>query len=56
MIVDRYGMVADDELYVDIFSRDDLAYSTDPDRAVQHANALHLIHQLVLRQSGILGL
>jgi hypothetical protein len=49
-------MVADDELYVGIFSRNDLAYSTDPNRAVQHADALHLEHQLVLRQSGVLGL
>src|SRR5450631_2062251 len=35
---------------------DDLAYSTDPDRAVQHADALHLEHQFILRQSGVLGL
>lgn len=56
MIVDRHGMVADNELNVGIFSRDDLAYSADPDRAVQHADALHLEHQLVLRESGVLGL
>ena len=56
MVVDRHGMVADDELNVGVFSRDDLAHSTDPDRAVQHADALHLEHQLVLRKRGVLGL
>ena len=56
VIVDRHGMVAGDELHVGVFSRDDLAHPADPDRAVQHADALHLEHQLVLRESGVLGL
>ena len=40
----------------EVFSRNDLAHTADPDRAVQHADALHFEHQLVLRESGVLGL
>ena len=56
MVVDRHGMVAGDEFNVGVFSIDDLTHSADPDRAVQHADALHLEHQLVLRERGVLGL
>jgi len=44
MVVDRHGMVACDEFIVGVFSRDDLTHSINPDRAVQHADALHLEH------------
>jgi len=56
MVVDRHGMVARNELHVGAFGRDNLAHAANPDRAVQHADALHLEHQLVLREGGILGL
>ena len=56
MIVDRHWMVADDELHIGVFSRDDLAYSADPDRAVHHLDTLHLIHKFVLRERRILSL
>lgn len=54
--VDRHGVVASNELHIGVFGRDNLGHASDPDRAVQHADALHLEHQLVLREIGILGL
>ena len=56
MIVDRHRVIAEDELHVGVLSRDDLAHAPDPDCAVHHADALHLVHQLVLRELGILSL
>ena len=56
MVVDGNRMVADDEFYIGIFSRDNLAHPFSPDRAVHHADTLHLEHQLVLSERGILGL
>ena len=56
MVVDRHGMVARNKLHAGVFGRDNLAHAADPDRAVQHADALHLEHELVLRKGGILGL
>nr|WP_248447877.1 hypothetical protein [Sinorhizobium meliloti] len=45
MVVDRHRMVAENESDVGALRGDDFAYSTDPDRAVHHADALHFIHQ-----------
>ncbi|WP_234839437.1 hypothetical protein [Sinorhizobium medicae] len=56
MVVDRHRVVAENEFDVGALRGDDFAYSTDPDRAVHHADALHFIHQLVLGQLGILSL
>lgn len=56
MVVNRHRVVAEDELYVGVFSGDDFAHATDPDRAVHHADTLHLVHQLILREFGILSL
>lgn len=49
-------MVADDKFHIGIFSGDNLTHPADPDRAVQHPNALHLEHELVLRQGGVVRL
>ena len=38
MIVDRDGVMGDDEFYIGVFSRDDLAHPFGPDRAVKHSN------------------
>src|SRR5450759_2454240 len=56
MIVNRGWVVADDELHIGVFCRDDLAYSLRPDRSVHHADTLHLEHQLVLCERRILSL
>src|SRR5260370_20257569 len=56
VIVERDRVVTNDELYIGVFSRDDFAHSLSPDRTVHHADALHLKHQLVRGESGILTL
>lgn len=56
MVVDRHGMVAGDELHGGVFSRNYFAHPASPDRAVKHADTLHLEHQLVLREGRILRL
>jgi hypothetical protein len=47
-------MVADDELDLGVLCGNDLAYALGPDRAMQSADALHLEHQFILRERGIL--
>lgn len=54
MIVDRYRMIADDELRLGIIGRNNLADPFGPKRAVHHADTLHLDHQLVLGELGVL--
>lgn len=47
-------MVTYDEFDVGVLRRHDLSYPFRPDRAVQIADALHLEHEIVLRQARIL--
>jgi hypothetical protein len=56
VVVDRHRVIARNELHVGVFGRDNLAHAANPDRAVQLADVLHLEHQLVLSEGGILGL
>jgi hypothetical protein len=54
VIVDGDRVVAYDEFDVGVLRGHDLSYSFRPDRAVHHADALHLEHEVVLRQAWVL--
>ena len=56
VVVDRYRMVGQDELYAGILCGHDLPHALGPDGRVEHANTLHLHHQLVLMERRILRL
>lgn len=49
-------MIAEDEFHISVFCGYNFADALTPDRAVHHPHALHLFHQLVLIESGILRL
>jgi hypothetical protein len=47
-------MVGQDKLHAGILGGDDLPHALGPDRGVEHADALHLHHQLILVKRRIL--
>jgi len=49
-------VIADDELYAGVFSRDDLTHPLCPNSAVHISNALHFAHKLILVELWVLGL
>jgi hypothetical protein len=54
VVVDGDWVVAHDEFDVGVLRRHDFSYTFRPDRAVHHANALHLQHEVVLPQARVL--
>jgi hypothetical protein len=56
VIVDRDGMVGDDELDVRVLGGNDFPHPFHPQRAVHVPHALHLVHQFVLVERGVVSL